>query len=114
MGFICSSAKHQHLWRSCIQRAASSHGTGCFGASSQCRWATGLPASFIQGTWAALHHMPWSVILCLASGEWGHGSESAGVIHRPAHPKSHLLMNADGCSLSLHNFNRFCFIPVLN
>jgi len=71
MGFIRSSAKHQHMWRGCVQREASSHGTGCFRASSQCRWAAGLPASFSQGTGAALHHMPSSVTLCRVSAEWG-------------------------------------------
>ena len=68
MGFIRSSAKHQYMWRGCVQRAASSHGPGCFRASSQSRWATGLPTNVIQGAEAALHHMPWSVTRML-SGE---------------------------------------------
>ena len=112
MGFIRSSAKHQHLWRGCVPRAASSHGPGCFRASSQCRWATGLPASFIQGTGASLHHMSWSVTSCLLwvlSGAEGI-RVSRGVIQESAQPKSQMLTGAGGCSLGLHRFSRLCLI----
>ncbi len=109
MGFLRSSAKHQHMWRGYFQRTASSHGTGCFRASSQCRWATGLPASFIQGTGAALHHMPWSVTSCLVGAEWGMGVRVSRGKPRVFSAKG-LLTDAGGCSLGLHSFSRFCLI----